>query len=114
MNNQHSYPTLLCNMLNQRGKTSLEEMKFFLSNLNCPDDTIDSIINRTIVDLIMEKLLPSGSLFDLLFRQIREVITDITQEYLKDILEYMANKGWVRIDKELNKIFKNKVPLPNC
>lgn len=113
MSTQNLYSASLRKMLDQREKMSLEGMKSFLSSLNCPDDEIDSVINGIIVDLIMDKLLPSGSLFTLLLQQIREVVTDITQERLKNILDYIASKGWVRIKKEPDKIFKIKVPLPN-
>lgn len=113
MSTQNLYLAPLREILNQRKKASLEEMKLFLSNLECPDDKIDPIINGIIVDLIMDKLLPLGSPFNLLLQQIREVVTNITREHLNDILEYMASKGWVEIDKKLNKILKIKAPLPN-
>ena len=114
MSTQNLYSDSLREMLEQREKISLEEMKSFLSKLKCPNDKIDPIINGIIVDLIMGKLLPSGSPFNLLLQQIKEVVTNITREHLNDILEYMASKGWVRIKKESDKIFKIKAPLPNC
>jgi hypothetical protein len=113
MNNQDHYLSHLNNILNERKKLSLEDMKMWLSNFSNADADADPIINGIIVNLIIAKLLPSGIPSSLLFQQIKEVVTDITQEHLGNILEFMAKKDWIRIDKEQDKILKNKCPMPN-
>lgn len=113
MNTQDRYLSHLNNILNERKKLSLEDMKILLSKWDCSNADVDPIINGIIVDLIIDKLLPSGIPSSLLFQQIKEVVTDITQGHLGNILEFMAKKDWIRIDKEQDKILKNKCPMLN-
>lgn len=92
---------------------SLENLKSMLSNWECPEHEIEPVINGLIKDLIFDNLLNSGTPNDLLFRRIKENVTNVTEEDVRRVLDYMAKKRWITIDDNTEKVSKGIVPLPN-
>lgn len=92
--------------------TSLKEMYNCLSSLQCPDDETESVVNGILNDKIQDLIPKDGILVETLYNQLKKMVPDIEDSYIKKIFHAMCTKQRIHIIDE-NKFLLLKPSIPN-